>query len=174
MSFDIFFQPCRFDTEPVEVTNEFTGKTTTERPSIPLSAAELAAVRSALDRPGVSKPDRDDDTYSVDCADGGSAQVFAADLQKSCMFAVYGLTPELVSIMFDVLRAANWVMIPAMEDLMAIAASPDSVQGAPDDFLPVVVCSSATELSTLLIDGFDAWKRYRDRIFGRPSDPPAT
>jgi hypothetical protein len=54
-------------------------------------------------------------------------------------------------------------MIPAMEDVVAIACSEKNL---PEEFPKLVVCNSADELGVLLSKGFGAWKKYRDQIVG--------
>ena len=159
MSFDIFFQPCRFAAQAVEAENPFTGKVETTQPNAPLTKSELAAVRHALDVEHVTKRS-DHGGYDIQLPDGGLADVFAEDLETGCMFAVRVLSPGLVALLFDVLDAANWVMLPAMENSIAITCSPGSVSNMPDGFPAVVICNSSAELELLLIGGFEAWKQY--------------
>jgi hypothetical protein len=85
--------------------------------------------------------------------DGGSAEVFGKDISEGCMFALRGLTPDLVQLMFDLLVAGNWVMLPAQDGPGAIAASMGALRGAPDGFPKVVICESADALRVLLGGG---------------------
>ena len=165
MSFDIFFQSCRYADKPVEKKNPFTGKVETVLPSEPLTAAEVAAVQGILKQANARGPD-EHDCYVVDLADGGRAEVFAKNLSKSCMVALRGMTPHLLQFLYDLLKAGNWVMIPAMEDAAAITTSPERLKGVPEDFPKIVVCNSATELGVLLSKGVQAWQEYRDQIVG--------
>jgi hypothetical protein len=163
MSFDIFFQPCRYGGKPVTRTNPFTGKEETVLPKEPLTAAELKAVRRVLKRVQARGPDSDG-CYVVESADGGAAEVFGSDLANGCMVALRGLTPGILQFLLDLLHAGKWVMYPAMEDVVAVTTSPEHMWGMPDDFPEVVTCNSADELGALLSDGFGAWKKYRDRV----------
>jgi hypothetical protein len=164
MSFDIFFQTCRFATEPVETKNPFTGKVEKLNRSSPLDEAELAAVREALvDRGRATGPD-DAGNYAIDLADGGSAEVYAENLRDGCMFAIGNLTSGLTAILYDVLDAGRWVMLPAIETSIAITCSPQHVNAAPADFPRIVTCRSSQELAQLLSGGFDSWNEYRNSV----------
>jgi hypothetical protein len=135
VSIDVFFQPGRFD--------EF-GQ------CAPLAAGEREAVERLLRRVAPSGPDTHD-CWVVELGDGGIAEVFARDLREGCMFALRGFTPEIVRLLFDVLVAGNWVMLPAVEGCGAIAASMDVVHTPPDGFPSLTVFTSAPALSTLLV-----------------------
>jgi hypothetical protein len=87
------------------------------------------------------------------------------------MVAVRHIGPDLVQFLLDLLRAGKWVMLPVLEDPVAITASPESLKGLPDDFPQVVVCDSADELGTLLAAGFGAWQQYRNQIMGGGETP---
>ena len=83
------------------------------------------------------------------------------------MVALRGITPGLLQFLIDLLKAGNWSMVPAMEDIVAIVPSLESVKkNVPDDFPKIVVCNSADELGILLSGGFRAWKKYRDHVVG--------
>jgi hypothetical protein len=80
------------------------------------------------------------------------------------MVTLRGITPNLTQFLFDLLKAGKWVMIPVMEDLVAITASPESTKGIPEDFPRIVVCNSPHEMGLLLTNGVKAWQRYRDQV----------
>jgi hypothetical protein len=165
VSFDLFFQPCRYRGKPIEVKNPFTGKVQTKLPNGQLSASELSAVERVLKKAKAKGPD-EHGCYVVELGDGGAAEVFGHDLSTGCMVAVRGMTPHLSRFLFNLLQAGNWVMLPAMEEAVAITTSPTSVKGVPADFPRVVVCDSAEELAVLLADGIRAWEQYRDQVVG--------
>jgi hypothetical protein len=163
MSFDIFFQPCRFGQVAVEQRNPFTGKATNVFPAESLTPDEMAAVRNVLAR--VNAPGGNQrDYYRVELNDGGSAEVYAANLEKGCMVALRGITSDALQFLFDILSAGNWSMLPAMEDSRAIALSSESFKNLPEGFPPTVLIQSPAELGILLKDGFEAWKAFRDRV----------
>jgi hypothetical protein len=162
MSFDIFFRPCRFGGATVQKTNPFTGKIESVLVNEPLDTAELEAVRKVLKRANANGPD-EFGCYVVDL-DGGSAEVFGDDLEAGCMVKLWGMTSALSRFLYDLLKAGNWVMLPAMEDIVAITTSPGSIKGIPDDFPKVVVCNSHDELALLLTKGVRTWEKYRDQI----------
>jgi hypothetical protein len=153
MSFEIFFQPCRF-TE------------TDAARSDPLTPAEEQAVRSILARACPGGPD-DHHCWIVEVGDGGRAEVYARNLRDTCTFAVHrgDLTPGLVQLLYDVLVAGNWVMLPTHAETGAIAASKDSVRGRPPEGFPaVVVCDSADALGAMLSRGMQAWTEFLERV----------
>jgi hypothetical protein len=165
MSFDIFFQTCRFGIKAVEKVNPFTGKAESVLSSEPLTASELRAVQAILDQPKPGGPD-EHGCYVINVPDGGTAEVIATDLAKSCMVALRGMTPGIFQFLLDLLRAGNWVMIPATKDAVTITSSSNSVKNLPADFPKLVVCNSVDELEVLLSKGFGTWKKYRDQIIG--------
>jgi hypothetical protein len=81
------------------------------------------------------------------------------------MVALRGITPDVLRFLLDLLRAGNWVMIPAMEDSAAMASSLDAFQSGLDD-MDHVICDSPEELGAFLDGGFQAWKKYRDQVVG--------
>lgn len=76
-----------------------------------------------------------------------------------------GLSPDCLRFLFDLLKAAEWVMLPAMEGNPAIVSSPGLASEFTDKF-PEVVCRSPEELGAVLSGGYEAWERYRDRVVG--------
>jgi hypothetical protein len=165
LGFDIFFQPCRFSGRPVVKNNPFTGEVMSILPEEPLSDAEVKAVRQVLKQVEALGPD-EYGCYVVELKDGGGAEVFADDLKTGCMVTLRGITPILIHFLFDLLKAGNWVMLPAMEDTVAITTSPGSMRGVPADFPRIVPCNAADEVGVLLRDGVQAWQEYRDRVVG--------
>lgn len=166
MSFDIFFQPLRYGTETVEMTNPFTGEVVSGPANEPLSPAELKAVKAVLNRVHARRGE-ESDSWVVALKDGGGAEIFTDGLERGCMIAIRGLTPNLTQFLFDFLKAGNWGMLPAMEETVVITATPQALTGVPDDFPEVVVCQSANELDVLLSKGVRAWQAYRDHVVGR-------
>jgi hypothetical protein len=163
MSFVIFFQPCRFSGKPVKQKNPFTGEEQSVVPIESLTLAEVKAVWAVLKKASPKGPD-DFGYYVVKTDDGGEAEVSANNPHASCMASVRGLTPALVRVLFDLLEAGNWVMVPAMEPNIAITCSPENLKGIPGDFPKVLTCTSADELGALLSDGFKRWPKYRDQV----------
>ena len=74
------------------------------------------------------------------------------------------MTPAVIEFLFDLLAAGKWVMIPIMEDCLAITTSPESLKGVPEDYPTIVAIQSVQELVVLLTRGFRAWDKYRDQI----------
>jgi hypothetical protein len=165
MSFDVHFQPCRYDGTTEKRVNPFTKQLQEFPRNQPLSAAQVQAVLAVLKRAGASGPDANG-CHVVRFDDGGSAEVFARDLGQGCMFAVRGagITPSLAQLLFDVMAAGDWVIARTDEDRVVIAPSKNCLRGAPSDFGQVVVAASGQEVAALLSGGFGAWKEYRDKV----------
>jgi hypothetical protein len=163
MSFDIFFQPCRYTGELVTKKNRLTGKVQSVVLSEPLSDMELNDVQQVFRRANAHSPD-EFGCYVVQLEDGGSAEVFGSKLATGCMVALRGMTGDLIQFLFDLLKAGNWVMLPAMEDNVAIISSSGFLRNVPDDFPRVVVCNSAPELGVLLSNGVEEWEKYRNQV----------
>jgi len=161
MSFDIHFQPYRFDGTTEKRINPFTKQAIDIPRNEPLSAGEISAVRAVLERAGVTGSD--DEGRMVSLADGGSAEIYAENLGAGCMFAIRGsgITPLLAQLLFDVMVAGNWVIMESGEDDVVVAPAMDCLKGSPKNFGRVVVASSAGEVAALLSGGFEAWKKYR-------------
>jgi hypothetical protein len=162
MSFDIFFQPARYTGVPVVKKNPWTGEDVTVVPSEAISAAEERAVREVLKKGNTKWEDQGCCVIEFD--DGGTAEILAKDLTSGCMVALRGITPDVSQFLFDLLKAGNWVMLPAMQDAVAITSSPGSVKGVPNDFPRLVTCNSANEIAVLLREGIGGWQEYRDQI----------
>jgi hypothetical protein len=155
MSFDLSYQPCRLGTESVERQNPFTGEVQASLPVEHLSAEDTRAVHEVLERGGARGPD-ESGCFVVELGDGGGAEVFASHLETGCTVALRGLTPDLLRLLFDLLRAADWVLLPAMDGNPAIVASPGLASGFAS--FPEVVCGSPEELGAILSGGFEAWR----------------
>ena len=76
-----------------------------------------------------------------------------------------GLSPDCLQFLIDLLKAAEWVMLPAMEGNPAIVTSPGLASEFSDSF-PEVVCNSPEELGAVLSGGYESWERYRDQVMG--------
>jgi len=63
---------------------------------------------------GAKGPD-DHGCFDLNFNDGGSADLFAHNLETSCMVAVYRHSPKLTNFLFELLCAGNWVMLPVTE-----------------------------------------------------------
>ena len=122
MSFDIFFQPCRYVAIPAEERNQSTGQPGPSLPNEPAASSELNAVRAVLNKATIHGPD-ESGCHVIGVNDGGEAEVFAGNLGDGCMVALRGITPGLLEFLIDLLNARNWCMVPAMEDTAAIVPS---------------------------------------------------
>ena len=174
MSFDLFYQPRHIGTEPVERKNSFTGEMQTSLPVEPLGAEDVRSVHGVLAGVGAHGPDGFG-CFVVELDDGGVAEVFASNLENGCMVSLRGLTPGLLRFLYDLLRAVDWVLLPAMEGNPVVVMSPGLASGFADSF-PEIVCGSPEELGKILSGGYDSWKTYRDgwweRIVRGPTEYP--
>jgi len=135
-------------------------------PTEPLSSAEMDAVRHVLQAAKAQGPD-EFGNYDIQGDGGGSADVNCGDLSSGCSVTMHKFTNGVSQFLFDLLKAATWVMLPAVEDSVAITTSAEDLKQIPDDFPRVVACNSADELGILLADGVQAWEKYRRQIIRR-------
>ncbi len=163
MSFDLHFQPCRFDGTTEKRLNPFTKQLQDIPRNEPLSDGEVAAVVAVLERAGAKGPV--DGCYSVRFEDGGGrADLLAENLAHGCLVAIAGagVTLPLARLLFDVLVAGNWVLLG--EEDVVLAPSLTCVRGAPAAFGEIVVVKSADDVGAVLSGGADEWKKYRARV----------
>jgi hypothetical protein len=162
MSFDIFFQPMVFIDSQGE-TGDPKAAIRTES----LGGSELKAVQNVLGQAAAHRPD-EHGCYVIELEDGGGAEIFGNEFADGCMAALRGITPDLLRFLFDLLKAGGdrWLMLPAMEDSVAITTSSRCVKGLPKDFPRLVSCNSPEELGVLLSDGVLAWEKFRDHVVG--------
>jgi hypothetical protein len=151
MSFDIFLQ--RFaGGKPAEVSRE----------------PVLAVLRTTK----FSGPD-DFGIYVVEFPDGQEVEFSAKGLQgsgefKDCSFEIHGMSPHLVRFMFEIAKAGDMVMLPAMEDFVPILSLPEQRKELPAELAEndpePLICGSPEELESLLSGGYAGWQKYRDKI----------
>jgi hypothetical protein len=165
MSFDVHFQPCRFDGTTERRKNPFTGQLQDCPRNLPLSKSEVDAVLGVFKMAGARASG---DDYQFRSADGASVEIFATNLANGCMFAIRGagITPLLAQLLFDVMVAGNWVIMGTGGEDVVIAPNDKAVKTAPTDFGQIVVASSGKEVATLLSGGFGAWEEYRAQVVG--------
>ena len=157
MSFDVFFEPCRYDGTTERRVNPFTKQVQEIPNNRSLTDREVEAVMNVLDRAGARAPD-DQGCRAVRFPDGGSAEIFTNDCARRCMVSIHdNVTPSLAQLLFDVMVAGDWVIIPAGSDAdgvgdedVVVAPSTECVANAPSFYGRVVVAESAAGLNTLL------------------------
>jgi hypothetical protein len=147
MSFDVFLQ--RFvGGEPAEVRRE--------------------SVRTVLMASSHSGPD-EYGYFVVTFPDGLEVELSAKGLDGSgsftgCAFHVRGLSSSLAAFIFEIARAGDMVVLPAMEDSVPILSAPEQRNELPSDLQASerepVLCRSASELEVLLSGGYVAWQKY--------------
>ncbi|HEY2548255.1 MAG TPA: hypothetical protein VGI46_19440 [Candidatus Acidoferrum sp.] len=154
MSFDIFLQ--RFAAgEPAEVNRD--------------------AVRGVLETQDFTGPDNFG-FYRVEFEDGVDVELSAKGLDGAtaftgCAFHVGGMSPHLVAFILQIAKAGDMVILPAMEDFVAILSSPDQKEHLPSDLVEngpePVVCESSRELAALLSGGYAGWQKYLNQVLNQ-------
>jgi hypothetical protein len=162
MSFDLHFQPCRFDGTKEQRYNPFTKQLQDVPRNEPLSATEVSAVLEVLKRACPAGPD-EEGCHAAHFADGSSAEIFAQDVRSGCMVAIRGagVTLALATFLFDLMVAGSWVLLG--EEDIVLAPSLDCVKGTPSEFGQVVVATSPDDVGAALSGGSEAWQKYRAR-----------
>jgi len=151
MSFDVFLQ-------------RFAGGESARVDRQPL----LAVLKSASYR----GPD-DFGFYVVEFADGVDVEFSAKGLESEdpftgCAFHIRGFGDGLMQFMFDIARAGDMVIIPAMEGNPLVLVAEGQRRNVPADLqesFQSIVVASAGELGAILSGGFKGWSAYRDRVF---------
>ncbi len=153
MSFDIFLQKFS-DGKPAEANRE--------------------AVLSLLKKSNFSGPDKFG-FHIVKFPDGVDVEFSAKELYgvrefTNCSFHVRGIGPHLIQFIFEIAKAGDMVILPAMEDFIPILSLPGQKEHLPQELAendpPPIVCESAAELESLLCGGYESWRKYRDQILG--------
>jgi hypothetical protein len=115
--------------------------------------------------------------YIVAFSDGVEVEFSASGLESDepftgCAFYIHGFGGDLTKFMFDVARAGDLVLIPAMEGNPLILVSEEQKRNVPGDLvenLKPVVVRSAGELGAILTSGFNGWSAYRNQVLGQPA-----
>ena len=118
--------------------------------------------------------------YVVAFPDGVDVEFSARGLESEesftgCAFHIRGIGDDLIKFMFDVARAGDMVIIPAMEDTPLVLLSEAQEAGVPADVresLRPILVRSPGELGAVLSGGFEGWSAYRDKVL-RESRPDA-
>jgi hypothetical protein len=147
MSFDVFLQ--RFVSgEPAEVDRET------------VRAILMAPSHCGPDEYGffiLKFPEGVDVELSAKGLDGGGSFT-------GCAFHVRSLSSNLAAFIFEVAKAGDMVVLPAMKDFVPILSAPEQRTELPPDLQssdPAPIwCKSASELEALLSGGYPAWQKY--------------
>ncbi len=166
MSFDLHFQPCRFDGTTEKRFNPFTKQLQDVPCNEALSPDEVSAVLDVLKCAGAEKIE--ERCLIVRFADGSSVELFTENFAEGCMVSIRGagVTPALAKFLFDVMVAGRWVLL-GEEDVM-LAPSLDCLRNTPKSFGQVVVAHSPDDVGAVLSGGYDAWQKYSARVLGEP------
>jgi hypothetical protein len=170
MSFDISFMTHRPTGATREVPNPFKpGEMFRVTADAGLSSEERAAVRSVLE----SSPARsvDGGVCGFQFADGGVVEVDASRLTGDAVCSsisanVYGLSPQVVRLLFEFMQAGNFVAVWPAEDDVSALATEETRQRVVSAYPGAVVANSPEELRLLFAGGYDAWRKYRDQVVG--------
>lgn len=160
MSFDVFLQ--RFVCgKPAEVCRQ--------------------SVRAILTASSHTGPD-EHGYFVVKFPDGVDVELSAKGLDgrggsfTGCAFHVHALSPALAAFIFEVAKAGDMVVLPAMEDFVPILSAPEQRNELPPDLQigerGPIWCRSASELAVLLSGGYAAWQKYLNHVTetGPPRD----
>ena len=158
MSFDVFLQ--RFSAgEPAEAHRQ----------------PVLEILRAANHRrPG------DFGCYIVWFTDGTDVEFSATELETeapftACAFHIRAFGDEMAKFIYDVAKAGDMVIIPAMDGAPVALLSAAQAEHLPEEiresFHPVLI-ESATELAILLRGGVADWSSYRDQVVRREDERP--
>ncbi|HXE36819.1 MAG TPA: hypothetical protein VN087_23090 [Verrucomicrobiae bacterium] len=157
MSLDVFLQKF-ISGEPAEVRRE--------------------SVRAVLMASSHSGPD-EHGYFIVTFPDGVDVELSAKGLDGSgsftgCAFHVRGLSSNLAAFIFEIAKAGDMVVLPAMEDFVPILSAPEQRNELPPDLQAgergPVLCRSASELEVLLSGGYVAWQKYLNQV-SKPHHP---
>jgi hypothetical protein len=111
--------------------------------------------------------------YVVEFSDGVDVQFSAEGLDgagefRDCAFHIRGMGSHLVRFIFEIAKAGDMVILPAMEPFVPILTSPEQIKELPPglakDGLEPVVCRAPAELESLLCGGYAGWRKYRDQV----------
>jgi hypothetical protein len=103
----------------------------------------------------------------VTFADGADVEFSAQGLDgtqsfSGCAFHLRGMSAQVVSFVFDIAKAGDFVILPAMENFVPILSHPSQRTMIPKDLPEAVLSESSSELEALLTGGYSAWRKYRD------------
>jgi hypothetical protein len=110
--------------------------------------------------------------YLIAFPDGVEVEFSASGLVSEepftgCAFHVRGFGASLMKFIFDVARAGDMVIIPAMEGNPLVLVSEEQKKNVPADFqksFQSIVVRSGAELGVVLSGGFEGWSAYRDQV----------
>jgi len=137
--------------------------------------ADRMPVREVLSETAFRGPD-EFGFYVVAFPGGGDVEFSAKGLESQepftdCAFHIRGFSDGLMKFIFDVARAGDMVILPAMKGNPLVMVSESQAREIPSDlrdgFRPIVV-RSGQELAAVLSGGFEGWAAYRDQILRRP------
>jgi hypothetical protein len=113
--------------------------------------------------------------YVVAFPDGVEVEFSARGLESEksfteCAFHIHGIGDGLMKFVFDVARAGDMVIIPAMEGNPLVMVSESQGASVPVDVsasLQPILVRSPGELGAVLTSGVEGWSTYRAHILGR-------
>jgi hypothetical protein len=117
-----------------------------------------------------------DENFDVRFPDGTHIEFSAQGLKSSkkfdgCSFAIRRMSKSGIKFMFDVAKAGNMVMFPAMQGNPCIIVDRVQQLHLPHDLnFEIVACMSAEELEQLLSGGYQLWRNYLEGIIRNTAD----
>lgn len=151
MSFDVYLQKFA-DGKPAEVNRD--------RVNAVLKAWEFTGPDDfgfyVVKFPGGFEVD-----FSAKGLDGTSAFT-------GCAFCIRGISSQLVGFIWEIAKAGDMLILPAMDDFVPILSSPEQSQqlslDLAQDWPEPVICGSPKELEIILFRGYAGWEQYWNRV----------
>jgi hypothetical protein len=140
-----------------------------------------ASVAEVLARQSYTGPD-EFGFYCVEFMDGVAVEFNASGLQgkepfSGCAFHVRCIGRSLITFVFDVARAGNFVIFNCQGDdseespVLIMVRSEQAANiptGLSVQYARRPICTSAEMLGALLFPGYDSWQEYRDQVVNNP------
>ena len=114
--------------------------------------------------------------YTVTFPDGVEVELSAKGLDGTaeftgCAFHLRSMSRHLPEFIFELAKAGDMVVLPAMERRVAILASPQQREHLPPnlakDGWELVVCDTSAKLESLLFGGHAAWQKYLGELLNK-------
>lgn len=168
MSIEVLYHTCNLGNKKTKVQNPFTGEMFETIRDDGLSVEELAAVTQLLAESKAKGPDSYG-IYSISFGDGAIAHVELDDGERSgacegCVVTFRKSTPQLARFVFDLSRAGNMIMTPAIADSVDLVTSEEQLKRIKHRWPNAKVLSSVEELQVLLDSGAKAWQKHLDQV----------
>lgn len=170
MSNTIVFQSCQFTGAQVVRKNPFSGKEQITHPTHPLTESQIQAIHKVLSKYTTDNQDDDGEfrviVFGEGAYQGSLIEVDVSDLANGCTMTLRGESPELYPFLFELLKAAAWMIIASQSELFAIVETFDRLKNVPPDFMNIVQCESPKQLASFIGRGIQDAENYRRQVAG--------